>query len=99
MNKLVVCSKDWCIRNRRNLIPVPATLMVAGMIGTYTIAPTPWQLPLAIWIFAILFPIILGMAGKVRFHWVLLWEAVCLAPISLILLLFFGSAIIGLFKR
>lgn len=98
-NKLIVCTKDFCIRNRRNLISVPATLMVAGMIGTYNIAPTPWQLPLSIWIAAIIIPLILGMAEKIRFRWVILWEIVMTFPIGLIVLLFFGSAIIGLFKR
>lgn len=99
MNKVLICTKDFCIRNRRNLIPVPATLMVAGMIGTYTIAPIPWQLPLILWIAAIVIPLILGMMEYIRFRWVLLWEIIMLFPIGLIVLILFGSAIIGLFKR
>lgn len=99
MNNLFTCTKNWCLKNKTNLIPAPALLGVLAVIYTYHSVGTPWQLPLILWIAAIIIPLILGMAEKVRFRWVLLWEAVMLFPIGLIVMIFFGSAIIGILRK
>lgn len=54
---------------------------------------------LAVYIIAIILPLVLGMMGKIGFKWVILWELIMFLPIGIILMVFFGGAIIGLLKR
>jgi hypothetical protein len=66
---------------------VSGSILVLGVTATGLIG---LNIPTGLWIFpvlyglAIIFPIILGMADKLEFKWVLLWEAVLLLPVAIV---------------
>lgn len=78
----------WCSAHHQKLAIVLGLLAI-GIAVTYAFRLFPiWQVWLAIWIIAVLTPLILGMLGKVQFKWAILWECVMFFPIVLILALF-----------
>lgn len=53
-----------------------------------------------LYIAAIVIPLILGMAGKVEFKWVILWEIVMFAPVGfVVIILFFKTLVAMALKR
>ncbi len=86
---------QWCQTHSRIS---PSFLALAGFGGSF-FAFNQWGLIPAVYILMVLIPLILGMAGKIEFKWVILWLCVMLLPIGIFILLFFGGAIISLFRR
>jgi len=44
-----------------------------------------------IYIAAIILPLILGMAGKIGFRWVILWESIMFLPVGIFIVLLIGT--------
>ncbi len=93
--KCFVTSSEWC--NSHNI--AVSSLLAIGGLGGLVFAFNNWGILAALYIALIIIPLLLGMAGQIGFKWVILWEIIMLLPIGIIILIFFGGAILTLFRK
>lgn len=89
------CSK-WCLIHKRVSVSSLLAVGVGGSLFSLLGLGTGW---FALWVFAIIVPVILGMMDYIDFKWVILWECIMFLPIGVIIFLIFGGTIISLLRK